>query len=171
MRFREDKYVEKLRHHFLHHPVWVEAAKPIREGAQSLVTFSHLKGIWHLRREGGKSLLVQGRPDQPDFGFCFTPPSIERLTEIEGDIGDYAVTLFSLITHPDPQVRIGFKVYASVPRLLKMGYVQVLLRGGPKVLQYAGQRGVRTLGDLFRLFQELRTPAPWEKEGESDEQS
>jgi hypothetical protein len=151
-----DPLVEQLRKHFLEHPVWVEAAKPIREGAESLVLFTHVPGIYHLHREGGKSLLLQGRPKNPDFGFRFTPRSIELLTSTEGDIGDYAVMLFSLITHPDPQTRIGFRVYASFPRLLKMGYVQVLLRGGPKVLQYSAQRGVRTVGDLIRLFQELR---------------
>lgn len=157
-----DPYVEKLREHFLSEPVWVDAAQPIQEGSESLVVFSHVEGVYHLHREGKKSLLLFGPPRDPDFGFRFTPKSIEILTSTKGDVGDFAVALFTLITHSDPDVRIGFRVYASFPRLLIRGYVQVLLRGGPKVLQYAAQNGVRTLGDLYRLFQELRSPEPLE---------
>jgi len=157
-----DPYIERLRRHFLEHPVWVDAARPIAEGAQSLVVFSHAPGVYHLHREGGKSLLLYGPPQDPDFGFRFTPRAIELLTETEGDVGDFAVTLFTLITHPDPEVRIGFRIYAGFPRLIKRGYVQVLLRGGPKVLQYSAQKGVRTLSDLYRLLQELRSSTPLE---------
>lgn len=163
-----DPHIERLRLHFLEHPVWVDAAQPIQEGAESLVVFSHVPGIYHLYREKGKSLLLYGPPKDPDFGFRFTPRSIEMLTETQGDVGDFAVTLFSLITHPDPQIRVGFRVYAPFTRLLTRGYVHVLLRGGPKVLQYAAQKGIRTLPDLYRLFQELRTHEPLESTSHGD---
>lgn len=151
-----DTYVEQLRRFFLEHPVWVEAARTVRDGAQSRVFFSHLPGEWHLSREGGRSLLLEGPAQDPDLAFRFTPASVGRLTAVDGDIGDFAVALFACATDPDPEARVEFRVLAPFTRLLSRGYVQVLLRGGPKVLAFGASRGVRTLADLRRLLKHLQ---------------
>lgn len=151
-----DKNIDQLRRFFLEHPAWVEAARSVRDGAQSRVFFSHVPGEWHLSRERGRSLLVEGPATDPDLAFRFTPGAIERLTSVDGDIGDFAVALFSCATETDPAVRVEFRVLAPFTRLLGRGYVQVLLRGGPKVLAFGASRGVRTLADLRRLLKQLQ---------------
>lgn len=151
-----DPFVEQLRRFFLEHPVWVEAARSVRDGAQSRVFFSHVEGEWHLSRENGRSLLKEGPATDPDFAFRFTPRAIERMAAVKGDIGDFAVELFSCATETDPEVRVEFRVLAPFTRLLARGYVQVLLRGGPKVLAFGASRGVRTLSDLRRLLKHLQ---------------
>ena len=155
-----DAYVDKLAGHFLNHPVWVNAAASIKEGASSQVYFSHLDGEWHLLRQDGQSLLLEGASPDPDFAFCFTPASIDRIFAVEGSVGDFAVELFECITSEDEKEKVDFRVIAPFSKLLKRGYVKLLLRGGPKVLQYAASHGVRTLSDLRRLLKEARSDDP-----------
>lgn len=155
-----DPYVAKLADYFRTHPVWVNAARSIKEGASSSVVFSHLEGEWHLLRRGGESLLLPGPATDPDLAFRFTPAAIERITKVEGNIGDFATELFACITSDDPELAVDVRVLAPFPRLLKRGYVQVLLRGGPKVLQYGAARGVRTLSDLRRLLKQVQSGEP-----------
>lgn len=155
-----DAYIQKLQTYFLEHEVWVAAAKSIKEGAGSQVFFSHVEGEWHLLRRDGESLLLEGPATDPDLGFCFTPASIDSIVDQEGNMGDVAVQLFNCITSEDPELKVDFRVFASFGRLLKKGYVQVLLRGGPKVLQYAASRGVHTLSDLRKLLKEAQSDDP-----------
>ncbi|RMF16864.1 MAG: hypothetical protein D6761_05555 [Candidatus Dadabacteria bacterium] len=157
-----DPVVARLADRFLHHPVWVSAATSIAEGASSQVFFSHLDSEWHLLRREGRSLLIEGPSPDPDFGFCFTPASIERIFSVPDDahIADFAIELFECITSEDPETKIDFRVHAPFSQLLKRGYVKLLLRGGPRVMQYAARHGVRTLSDLRRLLKEARSEDP-----------
>ncbi len=155
-----DPYVKKLSEYFLSHPSWVDAAKNIKDGASSQVFFSHLDGEWHLMREDGQSLLLEGPSPDPDFAFSFTPSSIDMLTGADGDIGDFAMVLFECVTSEDPDVQVRFRLISPFGKLLRRGYVQVLLRGGPRVLQLASSRGVRTLSDLRALLREAQSEDP-----------
>lgn len=163
-----DPYVQRMRSFFLEHPVWVDAARSVRDGAQSSVVFSHVPGEWHLVRRQQQSLLEPGPATEPDFAFRFTPASVDRLTSVEGDIGDFAVELFNCAVDPDPEARLGFRVLAPFTRLLARGYVQVLMRGGPKVLAFGASRGVRTLSDLRRLLKGMQGAdlTSWAEQGE-----
>lgn len=136
-----------------------------REGASSKVFFSHLPGEpWHLIRVGGESLLRPGPPAAPDFAFRFTPAAIDRLAKVEGGIGDFAVALFSLILETDPDLRIGFRIIAPFPRLVRRGYLRLLLHAGPELVAYGARHGVRNLRELQRVIARLRAEPPeaWE---------
>jgi len=151
-----DPVVNRLRHFFRQHPVWVEAARTVRDGANSQVFFSHLSGEWHLIRRQGVSYLNEGPAPDPDFAFRFTPSSVDAITSTDGDVGDFAVELVRCITSADPDYKVEFRVLAPFARLLKRGYVQVLLRGGPRMFSFAASQGIRTLADLRRLFAQLQ---------------
>jgi hypothetical protein len=145
----EDPSVARLAALFLEHPAWVAAARHTREGVSSKVFFSHLPGApWHLVRTGGESLLRPGPATSPDFAFRFTPASIARLAAVEGGVGDFAITLFSLILEEDEELQVGFRIIASFPQLALRGYLRLLLASGPEVLAFGARHGIaRALGN------------------------
>jgi hypothetical protein len=164
----EDESVTRLARMFLEHPAWADAARRIGSDATSSVFFSHRPGEpWRLERRQGRTLLLPGAAPDPDFVFRFTPASIERLCVTEGGIGHFAVALFELIMEPSPRLRVGFRVAASFPRLVRRGYLGLLAAGGLRVLAFGAARGVRTPADLRRLVERLRRrePEAWEVEG------
>lgn len=161
----QDPSATRLAALFLEHPAWVKAARHTVDGASSKVFFSHLPGTpWQLIRVRGESLLRPGRAADPDFAFRFTPAAIERLDAVEGDVADFAITLFALILETDEALQLGFRVIAPFPRLVRRGYLRVLLSAGPKLVAYGARRGVRDLGDLRRLVAHVRArpPEAWE---------
>jgi hypothetical protein len=160
-----DEHVERLARLFREHSAWKAAARHIEEAATSAVYFSHRPcDPWRLVRERGQTLLRPGPADDPDFVFRFTPASIERLEAVEGNIGDFAVELFTLITDTDPTQSIDFRIVAPFSRLVRRGYLGLLAAGGLRVLAFGASRGVRTLADLRHLIQRVgdRSPESWE---------
>jgi hypothetical protein len=166
--FEADEVVARLARMFLAHPAWTDAARRIEADATSNVFFSHRPGeVWHLERRKGDSLLLPGPASDPDFVFRFTPDAVERLASVDGGIGAFAVELFSLITAKQPRLRVGFRIVAPFPRLVRRGYLGLLAAGGPRVLAFGASRGIRTLADLRRLVASARQgrAEPWELEG------
>ncbi len=164
----EDESVTRLARMFLENPAWTDAARRIASDATSSVFFSHRPGEpWRLERRCGRTLLLPGAAADPDFVFRFTPASVERLCATDGGIGDFAVALFGLIAEENPRLRVGFRVAAPFPRLVRRGYLRLLAVGGLRVLAFGAARGVRSRADLRRLVERVRHRAPeaWEIEG------
>ena len=161
-----DSHIERLAACYREHPAWREAARRLSADASSAVYFSHRPGeAWHLVQHDGGALLLPGRADDPDLAFCFTPAAIERVASVRGGIGEFAIALFECIATEDSELRVGFRVVASFSRLLRRGYVGLVVASGPRVMAYWAGRGILTLGQLRRLVQELRSdrPAAWEE--------
>jgi hypothetical protein len=166
----DDPHVRRLAELFRSHPIWCEAAKRIAEEASSKVFFSHRPGEpFRLLRRGGVSVLEAGAAEDPDFAFCFPPAAIEELARTSGATGDFALALFRLALEDDPQRQLRIRVIAPFPRLLRRGYVELLLRGGPRLLWFGATHGVRTLTGLRRLVDAARREGPeeWEQAGEA----
>lgn len=160
-----DSHVEKLAACYREHPAWREAARRLSADATSAVYFSHRPGeAWRLSQRDDGAELQAGRADDPDLAFCFTPAAIERVASVQGGIGDFAVALFECIASEDPEIRVGFRIVAPLTRLLRRGYVGLIVAAGPMVAAYGARRGIRTLAQLRRLVQESRAtgPAEWE---------
>ncbi len=151
---------------FAEHPVWRDAGATIRDGATSAVWFRERPGEpWHLEREAGVSRLRPGRAADPDFVFRFGAESIAALEAAGEDVGDFAVCLFEWMIHPDPDLRIDFRIVAGFPRLLRNGYVGLLARAGPQVAAFGARHGITGLGPLRRLVRLLRRSQPFAWEG------
>jgi hypothetical protein len=166
--YREDEFVARLARMFLENPAWTDAARRIASDATSTVFFSHRSGEpWRLERRRGRTLLLPGAAADPDFVFRFTPASIERLCATDGGIGHFAVALFGMIAEESPRLRVGFRVAAPFPRLVRRGYLRLLAVGGLRVLAFGAARGVRSRADLRRLVERVmhREPEAWEIEG------
>ena len=147
-------------------PAWRAAAAGIQEGSRCAVWFSQRPGEpWHLVREAGETRLRPGGVERPDLVFRFTPASIWELARAGEDIGEFAVRLFELMIDPDVERHIGFRIAAPFSRLLRGGYVRVLLDAGPRVATFAAGHGVTDLASLRDLVRSLihTTPFDWER--------
>jgi hypothetical protein len=163
-----DEWTDRLSRLFLAHPAWVEIARRLRQDASSSVYFSHReREPWRLVRCDDETHLIPGADPDPDFVFRFTPESIEALESVEGGVGDFAVTLFSLVVDGAVELRI----VAGFPRLMTRGYLRLLLAAGPPVLVFGARHGIRTIGALRRFVAQLRErgPAEWEQPAGDDD--
>jgi len=161
----DDPHVRRLVELFGSHPAWCQAAARIAADSSSKVFFQHRPGEpWRLVRRGGGTVLEPGPAEDPDLAFCFPPAAIEELAQTRGEVADFALALFRLALDDDPERRVRIRVIAPFTRLLRRGYVDLLLRGGPKLLWFGATHGVRTLGQLRRLVDAARSSAPeaWE---------
>jgi hypothetical protein len=160
-----DPHVAALTRLFRSHPAWCAAAARIAEGSTSGVWFLHRPGEpWHLLREGDESWLRPGLAERPDFVFRFSPASIRELEQAGDQVGDFAVRLFELMLEPEPERQVGFRIVAGFTRLLRRGYVGLLLSSGPRVAAFAARNGVTGLASLRRLVNALRRSEPWDWE-------
>ena len=157
--------VGQLAELFRRHPVWCDAARYLEEGATSDIYFtSQPEAVWHLERKGGETLLQSGAARDPDLVFRFTPESVASLSSANGDIGDFAVRLFHLVVEAGPEGGVELRVAAPFSRLVRRGYLSLLVAGGLRVLAFGAAHGVRTVRDLRGLVDRIHHAgiAAWE---------
>jgi len=165
-----DDYIARLARLFLEHPVWIEAAKHISAEATSTIFFSHNPGqAWHLENREGEILLLPGAAKDPDFVFRFTPAAVQRLERVDRGMDDFAVELFRLMLEESIDEGVRIRIVAGFPRLLRRGYVRLLISAGPGVLAFGAAQGVLSFRSLRRLVASTRSPEPLEWEESEDE--
>lgn len=153
---------------FHEHPAWCAAAAFLADDATSAVWFRHRPGeAWRLVRRDGRTELERGGDPDPDLAFRFTPPAVDRLAAVRGGVGEFAVALFALALEEDADARVEIRVRAPFWRLLRRGYVTLLLRAGPKVAAFGAAHGVHSLAGLRRLVREARARPVDSWEGEA----
>jgi hypothetical protein len=152
-----DASVNRLAALFRSHPAWTRAAALLSEDACSNIRFQHRPGeVWHLARAGGVTLLAPGARRGADLELAFPPGAIERLEATRGGIGAFAVALFELAVEDDAALRVEIRIPAPFSRLVRRGYLGLLVAGGPGVLAWGAAHGVRTLGELRRFVARVR---------------
>jgi len=152
-----DASVNRLAALFRSHPAWTRAASLLSEDACSNLRFQHRPGeIWHLARVDGATRLAPGALRDADLELGFPPGAIERLEATRGGIGAFAVALFELAVERDPALRVDLRILAPFSRLVRRGYLRLLVAGGPEVLAWGAAHGVRTLGELRRWVARVR---------------
>lgn len=167
--YPSDDVIDRLARLFLEHPTWIDASRYISADATITVFFSHRPGkAWHLENQAGKILLLPGVAEDPDFVFRFTPAAIERLESVGEGMDDFAVELFHLMLEESKDEGVAFRVVAGFPRLLRRGYVRLLLSAGPRVIAFGEALGILNLNDLRKLVSSScsREPMTWEKSGD-----
>jgi hypothetical protein len=152
-----DLSIERLARLFSDHPAWRAAARLLDPRATSTVFFRHRPGeAWHLERRGDETLLLPGAAEDPDFAFRFSPGAIDRLAAVSGNAGDFAAELFTLAYSKDPEVRVNIRVAAGFARLLRRGYVRLLIAAGPRARAIGFQHGETGMSSLQHLVASLR---------------
>jgi len=152
-----DACVSRLAGLFRSHPAWTRAAALLSQEACSNVRFQHRPGeIWHLARVDGVTRLEPGARRDADLELAFPPGAVERLAATGGGIGAFAVALFELAVERDPALRVDLRILAPFSRLVRRGYLRLLVAGGPSVLAWGAAHGVGTLGELRRWIARMR---------------
>jgi hypothetical protein len=152
-----DASVRRLASLFRSHPAWTAAAALLSDAASSNVRFRQRPGeAWHLARVRGKTRLAPGARRDADLELTFTPAAIERLTATRGGIGAFAVALFDLAVERDATRGVEIRVLAPFSRLVRRGYLRLLVAGGPRVLVWGAAHGVRSLPQLRRFVARAR---------------
>jgi hypothetical protein len=167
-----DLWIERLAQLFSEHPAWRAAARLLDPQVTSTVCFRHRPGeAWHLERRGDGTLLLPGAAEDPDFAFRFSKGAIDRLAAVRGNAGDFAAELFALSYSKDPEMRVNIRVAAGFARLLRRGYVRLLIAAGPRARAIGFASGETGMSSLQHLVASLRSldRATWEKPGPGTE--
>ena len=152
-----DLWIETLARMFREHPAWKETARMIDPRSTSTVYFRHRPDEpWHLVRRGDETLLLPGAAEDPDFVFRFTPGAIARLSAVRGNAGDFAAELFTLAWSDDSTVRVSIRITCGFARLLRRGYVRLLLAAGPRARAIAAAHGVEGMSSIQHLVATMR---------------
>jgi hypothetical protein len=152
-----DLWIETLARMFREHPAWQETARMIDPRSTSTVYFRHRPDEpWHLVRRGDETLLLPGAAEDPDFVFRFTPGAIARLSAVRGNAGDFAAELFTLAWSDDSTVRVSIRITCGFARLLRRGYVRLLLAAGPRARAIAAANGVDGMSSIQHLVATMR---------------
>lgn len=155
-----DASVSRLAELFRSHPAWTRAAALLSNDASSNVRFPHRPGeIWHLARVDGVTRLEPGARRDADLELAIPPGAVERLAATRGGIGAFAVALFELSLESDEALRVDLRILAPFSRLLRRGYLRLLVAGGPAVLAWGAAHGVGSLGELRRWIGRMRAGA------------
>ncbi|HVI23687.1 MAG TPA: AAA family ATPase, partial [Myxococcales bacterium] len=59
------------------------------------------------------------------------------------DVGDLGITFFQHIVAKDPAEKIQVKLHAGLLKLTMHGWLGVLAAGGPKVIGWMAQKGLK----------------------------
>jgi hypothetical protein len=164
-----DLWIETLARMFREHPAWQETARMIDPRSTSTVYFRHRPDEpWHLERRGDETMLLPGVAADPDFVFRFTPGAVARLAAVRGNAGDFAAELFSLAWSDDSTVRVNIVIATGFARLLRRGYVRLLLAAGPRARAIAAAHGVG-MSSVQHLIAAMRKfdRAGWEEPSRS----
>jgi hypothetical protein len=157
--------VEQLAELFSGRTEWCDAARHLEEGASSNIYFTSEPGsVWHVERRGDEVLLLSGAAHDPDLALRFTPDSVASLARTHGDVGDFAVRLFHLVVEAGFETGIELRIVAPFSRLVRRGYLSLLVAGGLRVLAFGAAHGVRTVRELRRLVDRMHLAgaAAWE---------
>lgn len=123
------------------------AAKSLRSGAEAAIRFADVEGEWRIRRDATGISLEQGKALDPDFELRLPPAAVHSVcARHDADIGDLGVTFFEHIVAKDPGRRIHVTVHSGLIKLTHRGWLGLLTRGGPKVILWLANRGLRGPG-------------------------
>lgn len=160
-----DDEVAVLGRLFAEHPAWRDAAARLAPEATSDVYFtSHPGQVWHLALRAGRARLLQGRARRPDLVFRFTPAAVHALASVQGGMDAFAVALFDRLTATDPETGVELRIAAPFSRLLRRGYVRLILASGPRVLARGRREGIGSVAGLRTLVRRHAAAErrPWE---------
>src|SRR3954469_20036984 len=120
------------------------AASSLKRGATVGVRFTDVAGDFRFHAEGGKPHFDAGKANDADFDLTIAPGAVRAITaRPEADVGELGITFFQHIVAKDPAEKIQVKLQAGLLKLTMHGWLGVLAAGGPKVMGWMAQKGLR----------------------------
>jgi len=120
------------------------AASSLRKAAEVGVRFTDVPGDFRFHSVDGKPAFEAGKAMDPDFELTLAPGAVAAITaRPQADVGDLGVLFFQHIVAKDENEKIRVKLHSGLVRLTMRGWLGVLAAGGPKVIGWMAQKGLK----------------------------
>jgi len=120
------------------------AASSLRKAAEVGVRFTDVPGDFRFHSVDGKPAFEAGKAMDPDFELTLAPGAVAAITaRPQADVGDLGVLFFQHIIAKDEKEKIRVKLHSGLLRLTMRGWLGVLAAGGPKVIGWTAQKGLK----------------------------
>jgi len=134
------------------------AASALKAGAEVAVNLTDVDGDWRIWNDPEVGIvLAPGKAKDPDFELRVPPRAgIAIYSRPNADMGDLGVVFFEHIVAKDPELKIHVTLRSGLVKLTGRGWLGLLARGGPTVLLWMTQRGLRGPGAIATALGRLR---------------
>jgi hypothetical protein len=120
------------------------AASSLRKAAEVGVRFTDVPGDFRFHSVDGKPAFEAGKAMDPDFELTLAPGAVAAITaRPQADVGELGVLFFQHIIAKDENEKIRVKLHSGLLRLTMRGWLGVLAAGGPKVIGWMAQKGLK----------------------------
>jgi hypothetical protein len=134
----------KLRRFFETSDASRRAASSLRKAAEVGVRFTDVPGDFRFHSIDGKPAFEAGKAMDPDFDLTLAPGAVAAITaQPHADVGELGVLFFQHIVAKDEKDKIRVKLHSGLLRLTMRGWLGVLAAGGPKVIGWMAQKGLK----------------------------
>ncbi len=153
--------LETIRRFLEQDPASIQAARPLKPGAQVGFRFVGVAGQYHVVKEAGGLRVREGAAARPDWTAEITPAAVTSIAALENhDIGDLGVEIFKRMARgfvePGSDDHIKVHLQAGFLTIMRHGYLGILPLGGPKVARYLAQHGLKNASAIRKVFRKLR---------------
>jgi len=147
----------KLRRFFETSEASRRAASSLKKAAEVGVRFTDVPGDFRFHSIEGKPAFESGKAMDPDFELTLAPGAVEAITaQPQADVGDLGVLFFQHIVAKDENEKIRVKLHSGLVRLTMRGWLGVLAAGGPKVIGWMAQKGLKGPGAVASALSRLK---------------
>jgi hypothetical protein len=134
------------------------AATSLRAGAEVAIVLTDVDGDWRIcRNEATGVSLEPGKATDPDFELRIPPAAIDTIcSRQDSDVGELGITFFELVAERDPALRINVTLHSGFIKLTSRGWLSLLARGGPRVVMWLANKGLRGPGGVATALARLK---------------
>lgn len=134
-----------------------KAAAPLKKGAEVGVSFTDVPGEFRFTLVDGRPRLLREKARDPDFVLTLAPGAVDAIArKPDDDVGELGVTFFQHMVAQDPAEKIRVKLHSGILKLTLRGYLGVLAAGGPKVVMWMAQKGLKGPGAVASALSRLK---------------
>jgi hypothetical protein len=120
------------------------AASSLKKAAAVGVRFTDVPGEFRFLAADGKPRFEAGAAPDPDFDLTLAPGAVRDIcSKPHADVGELGILFFQHIVAKDEQEKIRVKLHSGLLKLTMRGWLGVLAAGGPKVIGWMAQKGLK----------------------------
>ena len=133
------------------------AASSLKKAAEVGVRFTDVSGEFRFFSRDGKPVFEPGRAADPDFDLTLAPGAVAAITaRPDADVGDLGILFFQHMLAKDENEKVRVKLHSGLIRITMRGWLGVLASGGPKVVGWMAQKGLKGPGAVASALSKLK---------------
>ena len=119
--------------------------------------FTDVPGDYRFHADGKKPKLVPGKASEPDFDLELSPGAVKTIAaQPDADVGDLGILFFQAMLAKEPENKVRVKLHSGLIRLTLRGWLSVLATGGPKVIGWMANKGLKGPGAVASALSRLK---------------